>query len=610
MSFKSWLSSLIQPRRRPIRTATPRTTWPKRSAHSRRTAFQRKIPRLVLESLEDRTTPTVSFLSGVDYPLPAAGSAPTAITVADFNGDGVADLATANLFTNSVSVLLNTGTGTFHGAVTYPAGSYPTDIVAADFNGDGSADLATAEQDGFSVMFNNGTGAFASPVLVSSPGRHQGIAAADFNGDGKTDLATTDLDQNTITVYLNDGADYSFPSRFSQPAGTNPVGIQVGDFNNDGLADIANTNQDTVSVSLNAGGGSFGLAVVYPLNTTWVGGLTVGDFNGDGQLDLATANYIAGSISVLLNDGTGHFSAPLDSSVGYLPGNVAPTDFNHDGRLDLAIANYSWHNLTIALNDGAGHFIVDATLDVEGNANAVAVADFNDDGFADIASLDSAAYADPARISIFLQAAVLHISGTEGDDTIVLSTRAGHLLRNGVDTGIAMANIDEIHVWGLGGNDTIDVRALNLNTFIDGGAGNDVLTGGVADDVIIGGDGNDTITGGAGNDVLIGAAGNDRIVGCAGNDILVAGNLKSDLTLAMLRAISSAWNQSQNVTTDMVDDFLDEVEADIDSDKLTGSAGADLFLIDTRDSITDYLFGKPNTNKDGDVVVRDGIVAS
>ena len=43
---------------------------------------------------------------------------------------------------------------------------------------------------------------------------------------------------------------------------------------------------------------------------------------------------------------------------------------------------------------------------------------------------------------------------------------------------------------------------------------------------------------------------------------------------------------------------------------LTGGAGADLFIVEFGDKITDFQFGKPQTNKDGDVVIRDGVQVS
>ena len=49
---------------------------------------------------------------------------------------------------------------------------------------------------------------------------------------------------------------------------------------------------------------------------------------------------------------------------------------------------------------------------------------------------------------------------------------------------------------------------------------------------------------------------------------------------------------------------------DGDSDQLTGGAGADLFIINSGDKITDFQFGKPKANKDGDVVIKDGVVTT
>ena len=43
---------------------------------------------------------------------------------------------------------------------------------------------------------------------------------------------------------------------------------------------------------------------------------------------------------------------------------------------------------------------------------------------------------------------------------------------------------------------------------------------------------------------------------------------------------------------------------------VTGGAGADLFIISTSDLITDFKFDKPQTNKDGDVVIRDGVITT
>src|SRR5262245_66474537 len=58
------------------------------------------------------------------------------------NGDGVPDLAVANGMSNSVSVLLGNGDGSFQAARNFGAGRAPYSAAAGDFNGDGLLDFA------------------------------------------------------------------------------------------------------------------------------------------------------------------------------------------------------------------------------------------------------------------------------------------------------------------------------------------------------------------------------------------------------------------------------------------------------------------------------------
>src|SRR5262245_63829101 len=78
------------------------------------------------------------------------------------NGDGVPDLAVANGMSNSVSVLLGNGDGSFQAARNFGAGRAPYSAVAGDFNGDGLLDLAIANSasDDVSVLLGNGDGSF------------------------------------------------------------------------------------------------------------------------------------------------------------------------------------------------------------------------------------------------------------------------------------------------------------------------------------------------------------------------------------------------------------------------------------------------------------------
>jgi hypothetical protein len=193
--------------------------------------------------------------------IPITGGA-AATAVGDFNGDGIADLAVASnggeLAPSSVTILLGNGDGTFKQVPESPAtGIEPLAIAAADFNGDGILDLAVTNQnDGYpllgtvTILIGRGNGTFVpkavSPQTGSVP---YSVVVADFNGDGKPDLAVANAGSNTITVLLGAG-NGNFAPPTSPAVGTDPVFAAVGDFNGDGVPDLAAASNTTNSVTV------------------------------------------------------------------------------------------------------------------------------------------------------------------------------------------------------------------------------------------------------------------------------------------------------------------------------------------------------------------------
>ena len=82
--------------------------------------------------------------------------------VADLNGDGIPDIVTANYGSDTVSVLLGNGNGTFQPQQTFAAGSGPASVAVADLNGDGKLDLVVGNRNAstVSVLLGNGNGTF------------------------------------------------------------------------------------------------------------------------------------------------------------------------------------------------------------------------------------------------------------------------------------------------------------------------------------------------------------------------------------------------------------------------------------------------------------------
>ncbi|WP_324680719.1 malectin domain-containing carbohydrate-binding protein [Hymenobacter sp. GOD-10R] len=153
-----------------------------------------------------------SFGSGLEV---SVGSNPGRLIVADVNGDGNLDLLTANgNITSTVSIRLNSGTGSFSGSdINLGSGNFISSLVVADVDGDGDLDLLTG---GISIGFGSGSnpagtvivrrnngGTFGSPSQIVSVGNTPYLAVADVDGDNDLDLLTANSSSNTVSVRLN-----------------------------------------------------------------------------------------------------------------------------------------------------------------------------------------------------------------------------------------------------------------------------------------------------------------------------------------------------------------------------------------------------------------------
>ena len=66
------------------------------------------------------------------------------MAVGDVNGDGKPDLVVANDGSNTVSVLLGNGNGTFQAQQTFATGTEPNSVAVGDLTGDGKPDIVVA----------------------------------------------------------------------------------------------------------------------------------------------------------------------------------------------------------------------------------------------------------------------------------------------------------------------------------------------------------------------------------------------------------------------------------------------------------------------------------
>jgi hypothetical protein len=376
------------------------------------------------------------------------GNQPFGIATADLNGDGKADLATANYDDGTASVLLGKGDGTFARQSAYPAGHpfAPYSIAAvpfdaggqpglavatvagtfmlinkgdgtfqsgpaydpgsfaafvADFNGDGKADLALAAGlydtgSGVAVLLGLGHGKFTSSTAYVGVPNMETVAEGDFNGDGVPDLVVGELDDPYLLGVLHGLGKGRFSPVLDQYFMPGPVvAIGVGDLNGDGKLDLAVVIQgpNEVQIMLGNGDGSFTVGRTFKLVGTWPSFIWLADFNGDGKLDIAvtgTGDYESdGDVSILLGNGDGTFQ----KAKGYAPemglSGLIVADFNGDGNLDFAVADNVTKNLRIFLGNGKGGFQAGPQTPL-GVTYTMASSDFNGDGKLDLALIEAA----------------------------------------------------------------------------------------------------------------------------------------------------------------------------------------------------------------------------
>lgn len=201
-----------------------------------------------------------TFQARVDYPV---GNSPVWVSTADVNADGILDLAVANngpatttLSGDSVSILLGqavpngaTGSGAFGTQVAYAAGNGPTSIAVADYNVDGLADLAVtaATDNSVAILLGQGPGTFGPFFELPVGTDPLAAVSADFNADGRSDLAVANNGSNNVTVILNSAS-------FSQGnglAGTQFPGAQYIDLGLKVKATPRLHQENDVSLQLN-----------------------------------------------------------------------------------------------------------------------------------------------------------------------------------------------------------------------------------------------------------------------------------------------------------------------------------------------------------------------
>ena len=332
---------------------------------------------LTTRAARGATCSPTTFITAATYPAPA----PSAVLVADFNHDGIPDVATYQYNGGTVAVLLNAGDGTLGAPIVTNVGYTVYQAAAADLRGNGTTDLVVTVYSGVAVLLGNGDGTFGTPVVYPTSQYYPtAIVVGRFDGNDTLDVAVVDASGQNIDVLPGNGNGTLGAPRASAASGA--LWLVAGDFNGDTKLDLVATNGNAGIISFfpGMGDGTFGAPSNF-IAGSQLGGIAAGDLDGDGALDVAVTS--GGYVSVLLGNGNGTFQAALLYPAGYSPTGLALADFDQDGHLDAAVVDPLLQTVSILFGTGDGSFGAPAAYLAGSQISGLAVGDLDGDTLPD-----------------------------------------------------------------------------------------------------------------------------------------------------------------------------------------------------------------------------------
>ncbi len=287
------------------------------------------------------------------------GKNPTAIITLDLNQDSITDLITTNIASNTISILLGNGDGTFREQIQLHVCQEPRALAMGDFNEDGHSDVALACSGGdeIALLLGHGNGRFEEGQRYPVHRTPIALATDDINRDGHADLVVA-LRNDKVKVFLGNGTG-EFRHGVQYEHGDTPTSVALSDLNADGKLDLVVTNggpmSNAVSIWLGNGDGSFRDPKDYSTGHRPLG-VSFADFNNDHHSDLLVINGEKDCFTTFLGNGNATFRPGKDSGADAGPNFGLAKDFNGDRLVDVAIVNLQSNDLSILFGKGDGTF--------------------------------------------------------------------------------------------------------------------------------------------------------------------------------------------------------------------------------------------------------------
>ncbi|MBN1968054.1 MAG: T9SS type A sorting domain-containing protein [Candidatus Delongbacteria bacterium] len=274
-----------------------------------------------------------------------------------------------------------------------------SDVSIVDINNDDLLDIiTTAYNDGVVVFINEGNFSFRrvpvaayyeKPFSRSIRGKLHDETKLDFNNDGFADMLSCAMDDNSLTLWLNN-QDETFTEVVidSMIMGSHTVDVQ--DLNNDNLVDILVSGKtNDLCYYINKGNLNFE-RYRFNNNGSFMTFVHSEDVDGNGKNDILAVDYAKGDLYYYAQMDSLEFDSVFVDNINGMH-TAMLKDFDNDGDFDILGAAYLGCKFVVWKNDGNGNFdivfdkfawggswldMVD--LDDDGDQDLIGTAEFDD----------------------------------------------------------------------------------------------------------------------------------------------------------------------------------------------------------------------------------------
>ncbi len=360
--------------------------------------------------------PETSIIGLLDRAGPEDG------VVGDFDGDGDADIVTANVGGGNLSLLLQTSPGLFADqpvTLDTPDLASPGSVDAGDLDSDGDLDfvVSSLELSRLVILRREGGTYTGETIPLSDFSLARQVRIADVDGDGLLDVIASINDPfapDSVTVYYNAPEEPSGFLSVSYSGLNSPKAVLAVDLDGNGLLDLLAGNEidNSVTAFFQSAPRNFDASpTILASGLSLPTALEGGDVDGDGNLDVVvTTGGGTRGVTILLQKDSGSFEA---SDLGLGPGGVLDrpssvdlVDLDRDGDLDVVVAGEVSENVVIFIQRGGGLFdplplVLDLSQGgqsgVLGRPRAIFATDLDGDGDLDVLTVNR----DSDNVTVF-----------------------------------------------------------------------------------------------------------------------------------------------------------------------------------------------------------------